>query len=163
MVHRPYAISLQPLAMGRRSLNRDGLRFPRHPELAPHPLFDRLVDLRILLEELLGVLAPLAEALAAVGEPGAALLDNPLVDREVEQIAGLRDAFTVHDVELGFAERGRHFVFDNLHARAPADHDVAVLDARDAADVHAHRRIELQRAAARGGFRVAEHDADLLA
>ena len=41
--------------------------------------------------------------------------------------------------------------------------DVAVLDARDAADVDADRRVELQRAAAGRRFGIAEHDADLLA
>ena len=122
-----------------------------------------LADVRVVLEELLGVLAPLAEPLAAVGEPRAALLDDPLVDGEVEQVARARDALAVHDVELGFAERRRDLVLDDLHARAAADDGVAVLDAGDAADVHAHRRVELQRAAAGRRFRVAEHHADLLA
>src|SRR6185295_9468174 len=132
-------------------------------ELAAHALVDRLVDLRVLLEELLGVLATLAEALAAVGKPGAALLDDALLDREVEQVAALRDALAVHHIELGLAERRRDFVLHDLHAGAAADHHVAVLDAGDAADVHPHRGVELQRAAARRRFGVAEHDADLLA
>ena len=42
-----------------------------------------------------------------------------------------------------------------------ADHFLAVLDRADAADVHAHRGVELQRIAARGRFRIAEHHADL--
>src|SRR5438034_8761581 len=33
----------------------------------------------------------------------------------------------------------------------------------DAPDVHTHRRIEFQRAPARGCFRIAKHDANLLA
>ena len=82
---------------------------------------------------------------------------------EVEQVARLRDALAVHHVELGLAEGRRDLVLHDLHARAPADDDVAVLDAGDAADVHADRRVELQRAAAGRRFRIAEHDADLLA
>ena len=82
---------------------------------------------------------------------------------EIEQIARARDAFAVHHVELGFAERRRDLVLHDLHAGAAADDDVAVLDAGDAADVDADRRVELQRAAAGRGFRIAEHDADLLA
>jgi hypothetical protein len=42
------------------------------------------------------------------------------------------------------------------------DH-VAVLDGGNAADIDAHRGVELERAAAGGGLGVAEHDADLLA
>ena len=38
----------------------------------------------------------------------------------------------------------------------------ALLDGLDTAHIHADGRIELQRAAAGGGFRVAEHNADLL-
>ena len=112
-----------------------------------------LIDLRIVLQELLRVLAPLAEPLAAVREPRAALLDDPLVDAEIEQVAGLRDAFAVHDVELGFAERRRDLVLHHLDARAAADDDVAVLDAGDAPDVEPHRGVELQRAAAGRRFR----------
>ena len=120
------------------------------------------MDFGVFLQELLRVLAALAEPLAAVREPGAALFDNALIDGKIEQIAGARNPFAVHHVELGFAERGRHLVLDDLDARPAADHDVAVLDARDAADVHAHRRVELQRAPASGGFRIAEHHTDLL-
>src|SRR4051812_9664812 len=135
----------------------------RQAELAADALVDRLEDLRVVLEELLDVFAALTEALAVIGEPRAALFDDALVDREVEQVPGLRNAFAVHDVELGLAEGRRDLVLDHLHARAAADHDVAVLDRGDAADVHPNRRVELQRAAAGCRFGVAEHDADLLA
>src|SRR5947209_7737506 len=94
---------------------------------------------------------------------GKTTLALQVIAEAQKQVAGPRDPFAVHHVELGFAEGRRHLVLDDLYTRAPADHDVAILDARDAADVHAHRRIELERAAAGGRFRVAEHDADLLA
>src|SRR5437762_2323347 len=123
----------------RQGLNRGRLRLAAHAELATHALFDRLVDFRVFLQELLGVFAPLAEPLAAVGKPRAALLDDPLLDTEVQQVAGFGDPFAVHHVELGFPERGRDFVLHDLHAGAAADHDVAVLDARDTAYVHADR------------------------
>src|SRR3989442_11423968 len=82
-----------------------GLGLAEHAELPANPILDRLVDLRVLLEELLGVLAALPEPLAAVREPRARLLHDPLVDRQVQQIAGLRDALAVHHVELRLAER----------------------------------------------------------
>jgi hypothetical protein len=75
----------------------------------------------------------------------------------------LRDPLAVHHVELRLAERRRDLVLHDLHARAAADDLVAVLDGADAPDVDAHRRVELQRAAAGRGLRVAEHHADLLA
>src|SRR6185436_5288794 len=126
-------------------------------------IFDRPGDVRVFLQELLRVFAALAQALAAVREPRAGLFDDSLVDADVEQIAPLRDALAVHHVELRLAEGRGDLILDDLHARAPADDDVAVLDAGDAADVDADRGIELQRAAAGGRFRVAEHDADFLA
>ena len=67
----------------------------------------------------------------------------------------------VHDVELDLLEGRGDLVLDHLHAGLVADHFVAVLDRADAADVEAHRGIEFQRIAAGGGFRIAEHDADL--
>ena len=58
---------------------------------------------------------------------------------------------------------GAHLVLDDLDAGAVADHVGAVLQGLDAADVETHRRVELQRPAARRGLGRAEHDADLLA
>src|SRR5690242_2084695 len=130
------------------------LGLARHAELPPDLVLDGLEHLGVVLQELLRVLATLAEALAAVREPRAALLDDPFVHGEVEQVAGPRDPFAVHDVELGLPERRRDLVLHDLYARSAADHRIAILDARDAADVHAHRGIELQRATARGGFRI---------
>src|SRR5688572_5433724 len=137
------------------------LRFAREAELLADAFVDRLPNVAILTQELLRVLAPLAEPLAAVREPRAALLDDALLDGEIEQVSFLGNPLAVHHVELGLTERRRHLVLHDLDARAAADHLVAVLDAGDAPDVDAHRRVELQRAAARGRFGIAEHDADL--
>src|SRR5262245_42372895 len=131
-----------------RLSDRRGLCLAAHAQLLPDALLDSLEDVRVVPEELLRVFAPLAQALAGVCEPGAALLDDPLVDRQVEEIARPRDALAVHDVELRLAEGRRHLVLDHFHARPPADDHVAVLDARDAADVQANRRVELEGAAA---------------
>src|SRR5438552_15018278 len=102
-------------------------------ELAADAVFDRLRDIRVLFQELLRVFAALTEALAAVGEPRAGLLDDALLDAEVEEVAVLRNAFAVHHVELRLAEGRRDLVLHHLHARAPADADLAVVDAGDAA------------------------------
>ena len=122
-----------------------------------------LADVLVVLQELPRVLAALAHALAVEGVPGARLLDDLVVDAEVEEVALLADALAVEDVELGLAEGRRHLVLDHLHLRAAADDRLALLERRDAADVEAHRRVELEGAAAGGGLGVAEHHADLLA
>src|SRR5262245_36628052 len=132
-------------------------------EFLADAIFNRLVDIGILAQELLRVLATLAKSLTGVREPCAALFDDALVDRKIQKVASLGNAFAVHDVEFGFAERWRDFVLHHFHARAAADDLIAVFDRRDATDVEPHRRVELERTAARGCFRVAEHDADLLA
>src|SRR6478609_3825649 len=75
------------------------------PELAAHAILDRLGDGRVVLHELLDVLATLTEAFTAEGEPRSALLDNLSIDGQIQQVAFLGDPLTVHDVELGFAER----------------------------------------------------------
>ncbi|MNC85105.1 hypothetical protein D3C83_06820 [compost metagenome] len=112
---------------------------------------------------MLRVLASLAEPLAGECEPGAALVDDPLLDREIQQIALARDPLAVHHVEFRLAEWRRDLVLHDLDPRAPPDHLVAILDAGDAPDVDADRRIELQRPTAGRCLGVAEHDANLLA
>jgi hypothetical protein len=68
------------------SLNRLRLLLAHEAEIAAHTLVDRAADLRVLAQEGLDILAPLTEALAAVREPRAALLDDPLLDGQVEQV-----------------------------------------------------------------------------
>jgi hypothetical protein len=60
--------------------------------LADLPL-DGVGDPGVLLEEGLGVLAPLADPLAVEGEPRARLLDDAGLNPEVEQLAGLGNPF----------------------------------------------------------------------
>src|ERR1700694_1880596 len=117
--------------------------------ILPDRRFDFLGDLRVLLEEELGVLAALAEALAVVGEPGAGLLDDAGLDAEIDELAGLGNALAIHDVELDLLERRRQLVLDHLDARLVADHLVALLDRADTANIEADRGVEFQRIAAR--------------
>src|SRR6185436_8835364 len=125
------------------------------------------LDLRghflVLFQEGLGVFAALAEPLAAVGEPGPALLDDVALDALIDQVTLAGDPFAVHHVEFRFAERRCHLVLHDLRTRPATDHRLAVLDGADASNVDADRGIELQRAAAGRGFRVTEHDPDFFA
>src|SRR5215468_10556314 len=88
-------------------------------------------DVGVGLEEAFGVLAALADALAVVGEPGARLFDHARLDAEIDQLAALRHAFAVHDVELDLLERRRELVLDHLDAGLVADDLVALLDRAD--------------------------------
>src|SRR5208283_1190139 len=63
--------------------------------------------------------------------------------------------------EFRFSEWWGYLVLDYLDASLVTDHFLAVLERADAADIQAHRGIELQRIAAGRGLRVAEHHADL--
>src|SRR4029077_16558595 len=115
------AVACDRLAERGGGLDRRELDPPSHSELLAPTLLDDARGLGMLLEELLHVLAALAEALATVGEPRAALLNHLVLDREIEQVAFARDAFAVHHVELGLAERRRQLVLHDLHAGPSAN------------------------------------------
>src|SRR5213594_1462641 len=150
---RPHSFCTRPVApLGRARAQ---------PELLAHPGLDLRRDLGMLAQEVARVLAALADAIAAESVPGAGLLDDALLGRDVDQLSLLGDAGAVQDVELRLAERRRHLVLHHLHLGAAADHLVAVLDGAEAADVEPDRGVELERVAAGGGLRVAEHDTDL--
>src|SRR5205814_5941417 len=121
---------------------------------------DFLGDVGVRLEKRLGVLAALADALAVVGKPGAGFFDDPGLDPEIEDLAGLRDALAVHDVELDLLERRGELVLDDLDPGLVADDLVAFLDHADAANVEAHGCIEFQRIAAAGRPGASVHHAD---
>src|ERR1041384_7211570 len=128
-------------------------------------LADLALDLarqrRVFLQEVARVVLALAEPVAVVDVPGARLLQHAVQHADLQHLALARDAVAVEDVELGVPERRRHLVLHHLDAGLGADHLVALLDRADAADVHAHRGVELERVAAGGGLGVAEHDTDL--
>src|SRR6266540_951630 len=107
----------------------------------------------VVAERVLSVVAPLAQPLALVREPCAGLVDDLVLDADVDQLAEPRYSLAIHDVELGFAERRRDLVLDDFDLGAIPYDVLAVLDLREAADVEAHCRIELQRASASGRFR----------
>src|SRR6185503_20244607 len=132
-----------------------------HACLLADLLFDLLSHGRVLPEEVAAVVLALAEPVAAVDVPGAGFLDHAVDHAQLQHFALARDALAVQDVEFGVAEGRRDLVLHHLDARLRADHFLALLDGADAADVHAHRGVELERVAAGGGLRVAEHDADL--
>src|SRR5215212_5976665 len=131
-------------------------------ELVVDVVEDTLADLVVLLEELLGVLAALAEPLLAVGEPRPALLDHVVLYPDVEQAALARDPLTVHHVELNRLERRGHLVLYDLDPGLVAHRVGADLQRPDAPDVQAHAGVELQRPPARRRLRRAEHHPDLL-
>src|SRR5579863_10224097 len=130
-----------------------------HAEFFVQPLR----HLRVLLEVSTGVFAALPDALSAIAEPGAGLLDHVLHDTDVDEIPLTRSALAVKNVEFGFFERRSDLVLDDLNPRPIAHHVLAVFDRRDTADIDTHGRIELQSPASGCGLRAAEHHADLLA
>src|ERR1051326_3306985 len=113
------------------------LRVAAQPELLAHLRLDRRRDVAMLAQEVARVLASLPDPLAAEGVPRPRLLDDAVLGRDVDQLALLRDAGAVQDIELGLAEGGRHLVLHHLHLGAAPDHLVAVLDGAEAADVRA--------------------------
>src|SRR5690606_240924 len=115
--------------------------------------FDLARDFLVLLQEV--------AAGALVGVPGAGLLDDALADAEVDDLAFAGDARAVHDLELRLAEGRGHLVLHDLDTGHVADDFLAALDGADAAYVEPHGGVELERVAAGGGLRVAEHHAEL--
>src|SRR2546425_13254669 len=75
---------------------------------ALHVILNAKQHFRMILKSLLRILAALAQAFAFVREPSATLFDYAIVRSEIEQVAFARNAFAVHDVELGLAERRPH-------------------------------------------------------
>src|SRR5581483_1158367 len=120
--------------------------------------FDLRGKIGVFADEHLRVLAALTETEIAVGEPGARLLDDLVLQTDIQQFAHLGDAFAVADIELRLPERRGALVLDDFDFDAGADDFLPFLDLIGAADVEAYGGVELQGAAAGGRFRVAEHD-----
>src|SRR3954470_11111029 len=101
------------------NLLRGGWRWRRFRDLADAERFlgfrlDAGEEVFVLFQELAGVFTALSDALGLVAEPGAGLLHDIVVHGEIEQVAFTRNALTIKDVELGFAERGGGLILYHL-------------------------------------------------
>src|SRR5258708_28128141 len=117
----------------------------------------------MLAQEDSSVFPALAHAFTGITNPGAGLFQNAFIHAQVDQVALARDAFAIKNIEFGFAERRGHFVLHDFGAGTRADHSIAFVDGLNAANIDAHRSVELQCAVRGGGFRIAEHHANLFA
>lgn len=136
--------------------------FPfRQSQLGADFVVDGGANVWIVFEELTGIFAALADAIAFVAVPGAALFNHIVRDAEINEVALTRDAFAVDDVEFGFAEWRGYLILYDLHLGTVAHHHVTFFNGGNAADICTNRGVEFQCASARSGFGTAEHDADL--
>src|SRR5947209_14863269 len=152
------------IAFTRRCLDGgDGCRFRAEGgDALPNLALQLLPDVRVLAQEILRVLAPLAESRRAVVEPGATLFDESHLETDVDQTAFTGDAGVVHMIEFDLTKRRSNLVLHDLHANSVPDHVASLLDGIDASNVKAYGGVKLQRPAARSGFGIPEHDANLL-
>src|SRR5690606_11030202 len=108
-----------------------------------------------------GALPSLADALAAIAEVTAGLVDELALHPQVEALAVALDALPGGGIELGILGGRCDLVLHHLHTGARADGLVAGLDEAPTAELDAQRRVELQRVATGRGLRVAEVEPDL--
>src|SRR6478735_103016 len=138
-----------------------GRGFDANAELFLDQALEFRRQLRVVAQEAAGVLHALAQLVAIVGEPGARLFDQAVLDTHVDDAALTGNALAVDDVELGDFEGRGHLVLDDFGLGAVADGIGALFQGLDAADVDADGGVELQRLTTGGGFRGAEEDTDL--
>ena len=112
--------------------------------------FQLLAEFGIVLEQSLRGVAALRQARVLVTKPATALLDDIVGHTQVDNLTGLGNALTEHDVELRLAEGRRHLVLDHFDADLVADDLVAILDGGDPADIQSDGGVELQGVALMG-------------
>jgi len=82
-----------------------------------------------------GIVAAFPETLFFPKIPGSGLFQNRGFDAHIEQAAFAGNPFAIIHLKFRLAERRRDFIFDDLHAHAAPDDDIAGLHRLDAADV----------------------------
>src|SRR6266851_1967022 len=117
-------------------------------------------DVTVLSQPLAGVVLALADLVAVVRVPGAGLLDDVMRHAKLDDFAFTRNTFTVENIEKRLAKRRRDLILDHLDPRFVADDFLTALDRANAADVEPDRGVELERVAAGGRLRIAEHHSD---
>ena len=100
--------------------------------------------------------------LPLISIPGAALLHDVLLRRQIQYIALTGNTFSEHDIKLCLTEWRSNLVLHNLDADTVSNHFAALLRRLNPADIHADRRIELECPSTGRNLRVSEHDTNLL-
>ena len=95
--------------------------------------------------------------------PGARLLDDIGIDRQVEHISRSANALAVHDIELSFTKWWSQLVFHDLAASSVTQNTIRSFDGTNPSNVNALRSVKFQGITARCGFWIAKHDTDLQA
>ena len=103
----------------------------------------------------------MADFFAAVGIPSAALFNDAGFHAHVDDLAQTGNAFAEHDVKVRLLKRWGNFVFHDLHFGFVANRRLGLFDRASAANIEAHRSVELECVAARGGLGAAKHHANL--
>src|SRR4030095_3865612 len=133
-------------------------------ELLLDLLLELVGEVRVVLQEVAGVLLALAELIAVVRVPGTGLLDEALLYADVDEPPLAAEALPPEDVELGLLERRGDLVLDDLDTGAAPDRVRALLEGLDAAAGGADRPGAHARRDTRGGRRGRAVDhADLFA
>src|SRR5690606_10187715 len=123
--------------------------------------FDLAGHFRVVLEILLGVFTALPEPLGIIGEPRTRLFDNTSLHAKIDQLTGLGNASTIHDVELHLLEGRSKLVLDDLDTGLVAYDFITFLDRADTTNIETNRSIELESVTASRRFRRTEHHTDL--
>ena len=150
------------IPLERRRLCRDRLNGVLYHLLPDLPV-EIVEDVRVVQQELPGIVASLAYALPVVGIKRPALLDQLHLHGEIENFTGSGNTLAVQHVHDTASERRSHLVLLDRDLGAVADDLLAFLDGFAFAHVDADGGVELQSLAARGGFGVAVHHTDLFA
>ena len=119
------------------------------------------INFRIVLHELTDSLDSLADLVSFIGEPGAGLIDDIVLHRQIDDLIKMGNSLSVDHIYRCGLEGRRNLVLDDFDLHDIAVSILAVLQRFTAADIQTHAGVELQGTAARGCLRIAEHNADL--
>src|SRR5699024_3345412 len=110
------------------------LRFVGHDQtqLVLDTQLDLLGQAGVVAEEVADVPLALAQLITVIGEPGAGLADDAVVDAHIDEAALAGDPVPVEDVELGLLERRGDLVLHDLRACPVADRVLTLLEGFDA-------------------------------
>ncbi len=90
-------------------------------------MLDLIHDFRMLAQVCFRIFASLADLVAAVCEPCAALLDDADGSCQIQNVSFFGDSFSEHDIKFCLAERRSYFVFHDFDSGTVSDHLSALL------------------------------------
>src|SRR6056297_1718775 len=111
-------------------------------------IFNRLLNLGVLLQKSPNIFFPLTQPFGTIGIPRSALVNKTILNAQIKQFTFLGDSGTIEYIKLSLPKGWSYLVFDYFDLDPVSIDFLFIFQGLNLSDIKTYRRIKLQSIAA---------------